>query len=196
MSRLRQPKKHDDLLNFQLKRLFKLGGAPAVRLCEGRYGIARSEWRIVAALVEEGPLSPSALHACVGGDAGRISRVVADLVEKGLVIRHPNPSDKRRATLAAASSAKALYADIFPQLSRINERLMSVLSEREANLLEDFLERLTENARGIEEERGDGRDARADRRRGGARRVWSERTASARGTLAIDRLTAGYMRKR
>lgn len=50
MSVLQHPRKHDDLLNYRLKRLFSLGGAPAVRLCEGRYGIARNEWRMIAAL--------------------------------------------------------------------------------------------------------------------------------------------------
>ena len=70
-SRLADPQEHDDLLNYQLKRLVRLGGAPAIRLCEGRYGIARTEWRLVAALVETGPLSPMALAERAGIEPGR-----------------------------------------------------------------------------------------------------------------------------
>jgi len=180
MSRLRRPARHDDLLNFQLKRLFRLGGAPAVRLCEGRYGVARNEWRMVAALVEHGPQSPTTLHERVGCDAGRASRVVSGLVEKGLVVRRTHPEDKRRATLSATPAGEALYAELLPQLVRINERLMAVLSEGEADLLEEFLERLTANARRIEEDGEAGIEVRADRRHGGARRVWGERVSSAR----------------
>ena len=178
MSVLRRPCKHDDLLNYRLKRLFSIGGAPAVRLCEGRYGIARNEWRMVAALCEDGPQSPSALNARIGGDRARTSRVVAGLVEKGLVERRVDGADRRRATLLATDAGRALYAELFPQLAAINERLMSVLDPREAALLEEFLERLTQQARKVQRE-GDGVEERADRRKGGSRSVWSERRAKA-----------------
>jgi len=189
MSHLRNPKRHDDLLNFQLKRLFALGGAPALRLCEGVYGISRTEWRLIAALVEEGPLSPSALHARVGGDPGRASRLVTVLVQKGLLVRHVDRADRRRACVAATPAAKALYRELFPQLARINKRLVSVLDEREADLLEEFLRRLTEHARRVQAE-GDGVTARADRCRGGARRVWRERANAASPSLGSDRSSA------
>ncbi len=195
MSRLRHPKSHDDLLNFQLKRLFTLGGAPAVRLCEGVYGIPRSEWRIIAALVEGGPICPSALHARVGGDAGRASRLVASLIEKGLAVRRADRADKRRATICATPAAEAIYCKLFPQLCRINERLMSVLDEREADLLEQFLQRLTQHARNIQLE-GDGVEARADRRRGGSRRIWSQRSSptSVRSSQSRTRSVTGSNR--
>lgn len=175
MSVLKHPRKHDDLVNFRLKRLFNLGGAPAVRLCEGRFGIARNEWRMIAALVEDGPQSPSALHARVGGDRARTSRVVTGLVEKGLVTRVVDRNDKRRATLAITGSGRALYNELFPQLAKINERLMAALEDDEAALLQDFLERLTRKALEIQRA-GDGVAERADRRRGGARAIWRERT--------------------
>jgi DNA-binding MarR family transcriptional regulator len=174
MSVLRRPCKHDDLLNFRLKRLFSIGGAPAVRLCEGRYGIARGEWRIVAALCEGGPQSPSELHERIGGDRARTSRVVTGLAEKGLIERRLDAGDKRRATLLVTDPGRALYSELFPQLAGINERLMAVLDDRDAALLDEFLARLTEQARKLQLE-GDGVDARADRRHGGSRSVWTER---------------------
>lgn len=174
MSVLRHPRKHDDLLNYRLKRLFKLGGAPAVRLCEGRYGISRNEWRIIAALHEDGPQSPSALHERVGGDRARTSRVVAALVEKRLVVRQVDDKDKRRAMLRVTQAGRALYAELFPQLASINERLMAALNAGESALLEEFLERLTKHAERIQRE-GDGVAERADRRHGGSRVVWQRR---------------------
>src|SRR5688572_11079077 len=58
---LRAPRTLDDLLNYRLLRLFALGGAPVIRLLEGRYGIARREWRVLALLAAHGGMSPSAL---------------------------------------------------------------------------------------------------------------------------------------
>ena len=79
MSRLKQPQEHDDLLNYQLKRLLNLGGAPAIRLCEGRYGVARMEWRLVAALQEDGPMPLLALE----GFLQRLTSQAREILQQG-----------------------------------------------------------------------------------------------------------------
>ena len=79
----------------------------------------------------------------------------------------PSPRDAR-----GDPGGSRLYADLFPQLAEINRRLMMGLDESDSLLLEEFLRKLTERARQIHDE-GDGIDARADRRRGGSRRVWN-----------------------
>jgi DNA-binding MarR family transcriptional regulator len=184
-SRLREPRRHDDLLNYRLKRLFNIAGAPAVRLCEGRYGVSRNEWRLLAALCEEGPLSPSALHELAGMDRGRVSRVVTELVSKRLASRQVSASDHRRAMIAATPAGERLYREMLPALARINQRLVAVLDDEELRDFEAMLDRLTEQARRIRAE-GDGVQERANRRQGGARRVWAG-TASALSRPAARR---------
>jgi DNA-binding MarR family transcriptional regulator len=172
MSLLRDPKKHDDLLNYQLKMLVKIGGAPAIRLCEGSFGVSRQEWRIIAALTEDGPMSPSELaQRCSPLEPGAISKLVSSLTNKKLILRVRSSDDKRHATVEVSAAGAQLYAELFPQLAGINRRIMSVLDESEALLLEDFLKRLTARAHQIHDD-GDGVDARADRRLGGSRRLW------------------------
>ncbi len=173
MSRLADPRKHDDLLNYQLKRVVSLGGAPAIRLCEGRYGVTRTEWRMVAALVEEGPRAPTDLVQRTGIEPGRVSLLISRLAGKGLLERVAGSGDRRRALVRATAASERLYAELFPQLAAINRRLMSVLDATEAAVLERCLAKLTGNAQRIYDE-GGGVDARADRRLGGARRVWAE----------------------
>ena len=188
MNRLQDPLQHDDLLNYQLKHLLNLGGAPAIRLCEGRYGVTRQEWRLVAALTEGGAMSPSSLAERVDFDPARVAKTLASLVDKGFVRRVPNTDDRRRASVATTAAGKRLYAQLFPQLASINRRLMEVLDEKEASLLEDFLSRLTERARQVYVS-GGGIDARADRRHGGSRRVWSL-AASASDSIRLDKLVS------
>lgn len=45
-----RPATVDDLLNYRLSCLLASSGAMVTRLCEGRYGITRREWRLVALL--------------------------------------------------------------------------------------------------------------------------------------------------
>jgi DNA-binding MarR family transcriptional regulator len=169
MSRLSDPRCHDDLLNYQLKRLVRLGGAPAIRLCEGQFGVARSEWRLVAALVEEGPRSPTELALRTGLEQARVSRLVTELIGKGLIERSERTEDHRRAVLTPTAKGSQLYEELFPKLAQINRRLMAVLDEGEAIVLEDLLDRLTRQAREIYEQ-GGGVDVRADRWRGSGHR--------------------------
>jgi DNA-binding MarR family transcriptional regulator len=169
---LRHPRLHDDLLNYRLKRLFVLGGAPAVRLCEGRFGLTRFEWRVLAALVEGGVMSPTPLCTRIGVEAGRVSRTVASLCDKRLVARSPDPVDGRRATLRATPEGVDLYAHVFPCLAAINTRLVSVLDQHELEVLDRCLDKLTDQARAVLASGGGGVDVRPDRRHGGSRQTW------------------------
>ena len=175
MSALRDPRQHDDLLNFKLKRLLSLGGAPAIRLCEGGYGVTRREWRLVAAVAENGPLSPSELSERTGCAPARISTVLRELVDKGLVERKVYANDHRRATIAVTPAGAQLYAELFPQLAAINQRVMAALDEDEALRLETYLRRLTARAKLIYDE-GGGVEVRANRRLGGSRRILRDHT--------------------
>jgi DNA-binding MarR family transcriptional regulator len=167
---LREPTEHDQLLNYRLKRILALGGAPAIRLCEGRYGVTRFEWRLIAALVEDGSMSPSALVRRIGVDAARASLGVRSLVAKGLLTRRVLADDRRSAVISATPRASALYAKLFPQLAAINRRLVEALDDDEVRVLDRCLTKLAARALEIHAE-GGGIDERANRRLGGARRA-------------------------
>jgi DNA-binding MarR family transcriptional regulator len=154
MSALKNPAVHDDLLNYRLKRLFNLGGAPAVRLCEGGFGITRQEWRLTAALVEGGSMGIGELAERSRVEPARVSRTVKDLVRKGLIERCKDAGDRRQAKLSATPRGHALYRELLPRLAQINRRLMEVLDDEEAALLESFLARLTRQAEKIYDEGG------------------------------------------
>ena len=174
MSGLADPVEHDELLNYRLKRLVKIGGAPAIRLCEGRYGVTRQQWRVLAALVESGPMSPSKLSERAQQERAVVSRQVTGLVAKGLVQRAEQAGDRRRAELVATPAGRRLYEALFPQLAQINRRLMAALDAGEAAVLERLLDKLTAHALQIRDQ-GPGDDARADRRHGGSRRSFAGR---------------------
>lgn len=145
--KLANPTCLDELFLYRLTRLLAVAGAPVVRICEGRHGITRREWRLIAALAESGPLLSSELAERIGLEAPRTSKAISLLVQKRLVTRTPRPSDRRLVTIALTDAGQAVYASLFPETVRINRELLETLSEQHLEALDALLTRLQERAR-------------------------------------------------
>ncbi len=140
------PTKIDDLLLYRLARLTAVAGGMVVRLCEGRFGITRREWRILAVLAEQGALGSSRLAESAQLDRARTSRAVTSLVGKKLLFRSACAGDQRRAALAPTEAGRAVYDQLFPLVSQIHIDLLSALSPLEGVQLDSALVRLTQQA--------------------------------------------------
>ena len=81
----RQPSELDDLFLYHLARLMSSAGTMVVRLCEGRYGITRREWRVLALLAQDEGLLSSQLAQRAQLDRARTSRAITSLVGKKLL---------------------------------------------------------------------------------------------------------------
>ncbi|WP_439588712.1 MarR family winged helix-turn-helix transcriptional regulator [Hydrogenophaga sp.] len=164
-----QPRGQRDLLNYRLKTLFALSGAPGLRLFEGGFGIARAEWRLLAILVEDGAMSPTQLATRAHMESARASRLITSLMGKQLVLRVELETDRRRAVLQATEAAHALFAQIFPLLVKINAELVEVLDAAEREVFEQCLRKLTGRARELAD-RGVAPEVSANRWMGSVRR--------------------------
>ena len=163
-----QPATVEDLLNYRLSRLLSSSGAMITRLCEGRYGITRREWRLICILAAQGAMSPSDLAGRAHLDRARVSRHIGDLVKKKLVARTGVAGDKRRARVELNERGSALYEKLFPQSVKFNNRVLEGLDASELAAFDAALTRLTEVADrlGI----SNPQEEKADRRHGGSRR--------------------------
>ena len=166
---LADPRKSDDLLNYRLSRLLAASGAMVVRLCEGRYGITRREWRVIAVLAEHGPVSPSDLATRTHLERGRASALITQLVSKKLLQRVAVPGDARRAEVMLTEAGRAVYDDLLPQSAAFNREVLEVLDPQEREAFDGMLRKLTEAAERIAAARPVAE--KADRRHGGARRL-------------------------
>lgn len=163
------PSAVDELLNYRLNTLLAHSGALTTRWCEGRFGITRREWRLIALLAVDGATSPGRLSERANLEPDRISRLFASLRDKGLVRRVPDAQDRRRARLELTARGRDLYRQLFPVSVDIHQSVLAALSVREMQLLDDLLTRLTERARTLNAQ--DDRAPKADRRHGGSRRT-------------------------
>lgn len=166
---LADPRTVDDLLNYRLSRLFASSGAMVIRLCEGRYGITRREWRLIALLAAHGAMSPSELAERAHLERARTSRHITELAARGLIRRLRDPEDGRRAEVDLTVAGRRLYDELFPQSVRFNCQVLSALTPAELDAFEDALAKLTVNAERIAAAKPVAE--KADRRHGGARRV-------------------------
>ncbi|MET0311694.1 MAG: MarR family transcriptional regulator [Burkholderiaceae bacterium] len=167
--RLASPAALDDLLLYRLSRLLGTAGSMVIRLCEGRFGITRREWRVLAILAHEEGLLSSQLAERAQLDRARTSKAVTSLAAKKLVDRQPRPGDRRQAALRLTDAGRSLYAELYPLVMRINAELLAPLREDQVARLDEMLDSL--QARSVELVAAS-ELPKADRRRGaGARRA-------------------------
>jgi DNA-binding MarR family transcriptional regulator len=167
-SALRTPAGLDDLLLYKLSRLLAVGGSMVIRLCEGRFGITRREWRVIARLAQEQELLSSELAERIQLDRARTSRAVSSLVAKKLVRRQTGVADRRQARLALTEKGRALHQALFPLVCEINRGLLAPLSAAEVRRLDGMLGALQGQADAMVET---AQLPKADRRRGGRARL-------------------------
>lgn len=165
----RSPQRLSDLLNFQLQSLHAISGAPIIRMLEGKHGITRREWRLLATMAECGPVSPSALAEACGLDRARTSRAIGELVAKGLLARAAQVNDTRRALVDLTVEGRGLYAVIFPDVVSVHMRLLSVLDDSQLNSLSSILALLTRQSKLINQSVAS--DIKVKRQHGGSQLV-------------------------
>lgn len=167
--RLRNPQGLPDMLLYRINRVRAVGGGMVLRYCEGRFGVTRREWVLIALLHGAGPVTSSELAARAQLDKSATSKAVVGLVKKGLVSRTLRPDDRRYIGLALTDAGRTLYARILPVVQEVNRDLMSRLEPAEIDLLDRLLERVQARAAEMHEAAPD--LPLADRRRGGTARA-------------------------
>jgi DNA-binding MarR family transcriptional regulator len=97
------------------------------RAYEDRFGLTIPQWRLIAVLAEDGPLTQQAIGTRTVMDKVTVSRATQGLVKRRLVQRAPHDVDGRSHHLALSKAGERLYSEISP-----------VALEYEAHLLREF----------------------------------------------------------
>src|SRR5215468_4682343 len=112
-------------------------------------GLSSVEFGLVASLGRRPPVSVVRLAEAVGQDKGQISRALAGLVSRKLVVRAVNPRDNREVLVSLTRAGLAAHDAIVAGGQERNRRLLAELSEAEVAMLLDHIDRLTEKAAGM-----------------------------------------------
>ncbi|HXH04640.1 MAG TPA: MarR family transcriptional regulator [Candidatus Competibacteraceae bacterium] len=107
-----------------------------------RFGISVPEWRILATLGREAPLSAGEVGARTRMEKARVSRALTRLVENGLVNRQADPRDNRVAVLRLSRRGQSLYRRIVPLAKAWERELLAGLPAETLQALDQALDLL------------------------------------------------------
>ena len=147
MSQPANPVVHAD---FDLDRLFsyrlsvlsnRISGAIS-REYHRRFGLAITEWRVMAVLGRFPGLSAGEVAARTAMDKVAVSRAVARLLERALIQREIHGDDRRRSVLELLPAGFAVYEVVAPMVLESERRLLDALTEEERTALDRLITRL------------------------------------------------------
>ncbi len=142
----RAPQRLQDLPSYRLNRLAYLWSRIAADTNQTQYGVGPRDWRILALLAADAPMSLNDVARSANIDKSQASRSVAQLIERGLVARQADAQDGRGVSLELTDEGLALYATMFPAAIARNDQLLQVLTPEENAQFDDMLNRLTARA--------------------------------------------------
>jgi DNA-binding MarR family transcriptional regulator len=137
-----------ELLSYRLHRVANLLSRGAEMRYRREFGVSLWEWRTVALLGgAEEPQSLNELARAAGMDKSQMSRVVAGLTKKKIVVREADENDARGIRLSLTRQGRALYQKLIGAAAERNSAFMGCLTANERASLERIMNKLANEAR-------------------------------------------------
>jgi DNA-binding MarR family transcriptional regulator len=108
-------------------------------------GARRHHYSLLTTLDEIGPESQAVLSDCSAVDRGDMVSAVDELVERGLVARTPDPTDRRRNVVTITPAGRRLLRKLDRLVARIQDQWLAALSVDEREQLVLLLTRLVDH---------------------------------------------------
>lgn len=124
--------------NRQLLRNIRALGRTIRALSEGR----ASQKRILRLIEESGCITQHALTGRLGVQPGSVSEVIGKLEASGLVVRTPNPADRRTSDIRLTAQGLAQAQLATQQAQERRQEMFACLSQDEKDVLLGLLEKL------------------------------------------------------
>src|SRR4029078_2243885 len=117
------PLKLEEFLPYRLNVVASRVSQALSRIYADRYGIGVPEWRVLVTLGQFGMMTGKAIGAHSHMHKNKVSRAVAQLEKRKLVMRRSNRADLREAFLALTPAGRAMYDDLAPIALDFADRL-------------------------------------------------------------------------
>jgi len=128
---------------FLVRRLHQIHVAMFFEECQSQ-NVTPVQYAILTALSVIPDLDQTSLAQEVGLDRTTTADVVKRLEERGLVVRRPNPSDKRLRHVRLTAEGETVVASLRGDMARAQERLLAPLRPAERTMLMDLMRILVE----------------------------------------------------
>lgn len=132
----------DSFLPYRLNVLAKRISKELARRYQDQFGISIPEWRVIAILGRQQPLSSNDICDRSQMDKAKVSRAVAGLVERGLLARAVHPDDQRLLRLSFTAEGRALYDRVAPLALEWERQLLDCLTDPDRAALSALIGKL------------------------------------------------------
>ena len=136
-----------DLLSYRLSRTASLMSRGAALRYRREFDVSLGEWRALALLASSAPQSLMQLSRAAGLDKAQASRVVASLIERGLVLRATEPGSGRAIDLNLTRRGRTIYTGLIAAAGERDRAFRAALTVAEWKTLNAILDKLATQAR-------------------------------------------------
>jgi DNA-binding MarR family transcriptional regulator len=136
----------DDYLPYRLSVAANMASRLIARAYEDRFGLTVPQWRLLAVLGQEAPLTQQQLCGRTVMDKVTVMRAAQGLLKRRLVKRLPNERDGRSHRLVMLPAGERLYAEVAPMALQYEAVLLRQLDASEIQQLHQWLRHLQNTA--------------------------------------------------
>jgi DNA-binding MarR family transcriptional regulator len=122
----------------------KLSNSATARY-ERDFGVNVTEWRIMSLLAIEPGIPAARICQVIGFDKGPVSRTLAAMGQRGLVVVRADPDDGRTHSISLTAKGRATHDKVIVVAFERERRLLSCLGKDEQEVLIDMLRRIHNN---------------------------------------------------
>ena len=127
---------------YQLSLLSNVVSQEIAEAYSERFGLAVTEWRVIAVLGRFPGLSAAGVAERSAMDKVAVSRAVARLLERELLKRDIHGDDRRRSVLTLSEAGYSVYDEVAPMTLTCERHLLQPLSEEERATLSRLIDKL------------------------------------------------------
>ena len=133
----------DGFLPYRLSVLSNAISRKIADMYEREFNISIWQWRILAVLGEHSGLTSTEVATRTLMDKPAVSRATASLLDRGLISRRSDSTDRRKAELRLSDQGREIYAAIIPRALAYERDLVASLSNDDAETLRRLLTKLS-----------------------------------------------------
>jgi DNA-binding MarR family transcriptional regulator len=132
----------DRFLPYRLSITSNIVSDRIARAYESLFGLTIPEWRLVAVVAEAEAITQAEIGERTRMDKVTVSRAAIALVDRGLLVRAPNPGDKRSHHLSLTDAGRDLYASVAPKAIELEAKVFARFTKAELDGFVAMLRRI------------------------------------------------------
>jgi DNA-binding MarR family transcriptional regulator len=136
------PLKLEQFLPYLLMVVASLSSQALSRVYVQRYNIGVPEWRVLVTLGQYGVMTGKAIGAHSHMHKTKVSRAVALLEKRKLLVRRANRADMRESFLSLTAPGRAMYEEVAPHALDFARRLMDIVTPADRAAFDRSLKQL------------------------------------------------------